>query len=142
MSLRDPRLAPTNPLFLLRVMSGLFFIPHILHKVTGFPGVVGFFAKVGFPAPELFVVLAGATETLAAIGLIFGVLTFWAGLLGSGVLLVAAAAIWVAKGPGWVWNQGGPEYCVFWAATCLIVAVAYWRAGAMKGALELNGQPA
>ena len=56
---------------------------------------------------------------------IFAILPFYAAALGFIHLLVAAAAVWKVMKGKWLWNIGGYEYCVFWAISCLVVAMSY-----------------
>ena len=45
----------------------------------------------------------------------------------SHLLVAAAATCKVAK--RWIWVIGGIEYCVFWAISCLVVAMHAYRTG-------------
>jgi putative oxidoreductase len=45
------------------------------------------------------------------------------GVLGAVHLLIAGAAVYRVNKGKWLWNFGGYEYCVFWAACCLAVAI-------------------
>lgn len=109
----------------IRIMAGVFFLPHIGFKVLQFSGAVGFFSTAGFIYPEAFVVLTLVVESIAALGMLFKLQTAIAGLLGGLLLLVAAGAVVNAKGTVWLWNLGGAEYCVFWALICFAVSWAH-----------------
>jgi putative oxidoreductase len=126
MSMTITRVGVSNPIDAIRIIAGLFFVPHILFKVFDFSGAVEFFAKVGFPAPAVFVILAIICESAATAGMVFGLRTSFSALLGAAILGVAALAVFSAKGVVWLWNLGGVEYCLFWAVTCLVVAWAHW----------------
>lgn len=111
--------ANVTPLLGVRILAGLFFIPHVLGKILPPHGPLGFFKAAGFPLPEVAMYTAAAAETAAAIGLTFGILTFWSATIGALVLLVASAAVLVVGAQGvWLWNFGGIEYPLFWALTC------------------------
>jgi putative oxidoreductase len=69
--------------------------------------------------------LACVIEIIISVGLIFAILPFYAGALGFIHLLVAAVAVARVTGGKWLWNIGGYEYCVFWAISCLVVAMHY-----------------
>jgi putative oxidoreductase len=109
---------------ILRLICGLFFIPHIYAKFF-VPEALGFFKAAKFHPAAAWMYTACIIETVVAIGLIFAVLPFYAGLLGFVHLLVAAAAVWRVTNGKWLWNIGGFEYCVFWAICCLVVAIHY-----------------
>ena len=119
----------TDPIVLLRLACGLFFIPHIAGKLLPPRPALNFFKAVRFPAPRFFMYLDAAVETLVCIGLVFGLYTVWAARLGALVLLLAAMAVWrlqVIQGkPKWLWNAGGMEFPLFWCLACLVVALAH-----------------
>lgn len=115
---------PTNEFNILRLICGLFFIPHLYAKFF-VPEALGFFVAAKFKPPAAWMYAACAIEIVIAIGLIFGIYTAYAGALGFVHLLVAAAAVWKVTGK-WLWNIGGAEYCVFWAIACLVVAMHAW----------------
>jgi putative oxidoreductase len=117
----------SNPLVPVRIILGFLFVPHIAFKLADMAGATAFFAKAGFQPAILFVWLAIAMETISAICLIFGVLTKWTGLLAAGVMCTAILAVLSLKGMVWLWNLGGIEYNVVWAALCTLVAVYAWR---------------
>ena len=48
----------SNPINVVRLMAGLFYIPHVLFKVTGFSGSLIAFQKMGFDPPLAWVTLA------------------------------------------------------------------------------------
>ena len=115
---------PTDGINILRVICGLFFIPHIYAKFF-VPEALGFFVAAKFNPPKTWMYVACVIEIIIATGLIFAILPFYAGVLGFIHLLVAAAAVWRVTGGKWLWNIGGYEYCVFWAISCLVVAMHY-----------------
>lgn len=116
------RFDPTIPMNALRMMCGLFFVPHILFKINGYAGSIGFFTKAGLVPAELFYWLAIVVETVSCVGLVLGVLTPFIAAAAAGALAVAAYAVFATKGVGWLWNLGGVEYIAFWGASCLLVA--------------------
>ena len=111
-----------NEFNILRLICGLFFIPHIYAKFF-VPEALGFFVAAKFKPPALWMYTACIVETVLAIGLVFGILTTYAGAVAFLHLLVAAAAVWKVTGGKWLWNIGGYEYCVFWAICCLVVGM-------------------
>lgn len=112
----------TNGFNILRIICGAFFIPHLYAKFF-VPEALGFFVAAKFKPPAVWMYIACAIETVLAIGLIFGIYTFYVGILGFLHLLVAAAAVYKVTAGKWLWNIGGCEYCVFWAICCLVVAM-------------------
>jgi len=114
----------TDGINILRLICGLFFIPHIYAKFF-VPEALGFFVAAKFNPPKAWMYVACVIEIIIATGLIFAILPFYAGVLGFIHLLVAAAAVARVTGGKWLWNIGGYEYCVFWAISCLVVAMHY-----------------
>jgi putative oxidoreductase len=114
----------TNGINILRLICGLFFIPHIYAKFF-VPEALGFFVAAKFRPPAAWMYTACVIETFLAIGLIFAILPVIAGALGFVHLLVAAGAVWKVTKGKWLWNIGGYEYCLFWAICCLVVAMYY-----------------
>ncbi|NVO13654.1 MAG: DoxX family protein [Rhodoplanes sp.] len=117
----------TNPIVVVRLIAGLFYIPHILFKVFGFSTSLAVFAKMGFEPAIFWLSLALLTETLCAIGLTFNLYTRYVGLMSAGTLAFAVYGTVALKGPGWLWNLGGVEYLVFWGVVSLALAVNAWK---------------
>jgi putative oxidoreductase len=114
-----------NEFNLLRIICGLFFIPHIVGKIT-VPATLEFFVKAGFKPAATWMYIAGAIETVLTIGLVFDIYTQYVALIAFIHLLVAAAATYKVT-RSWIWVIGGIEYCVFWALCCLVVAMHAWQ---------------
>jgi len=131
-SLIGPVVAPrafdfTQPLTAIRVAAGLFYIPHILFKLTGIAGSLAFFAKAGLTPAPFFLGLALVVEAIACVGMTVGLFLRWTALLSAGCMAVAAYAVFATKGVGWLWNMGGVEYLVMWAVVSLAVAYGAWK---------------
>ena len=120
-----------NEFNILRLICGLFLIPHIYGKFYE-PAALGFFVAAKFKPPKFWMYLAGAIEVVLAIGLIFGIFTTIAAAVATLHLLVAAAGVYRVTGK-WLWNIGGYEYCLFWAISCLVVAMHACNAGGIWG---------
>jgi uncharacterized membrane protein YphA (DoxX/SURF4 family) len=60
-----------NEFNILRITCAVFFIPHIIGKIT-VPATLDFFVKAGFKPPATWMYIAGAIETVLCIGLFFG----------------------------------------------------------------------
>lgn len=108
---------------LLRILCGLYFIPHLVVKLRNQDFVKGFMAKVGLEPAAAWLYAAFAIEIVVTIGLVLDLYTAWAAGLAAAFLLVAAWASWRCSEGRWMWNFGGAEYPVFWAICCLIVAI-------------------
>ena len=117
----------TNEWNILRVMTGALMFPHVAGKFASWMTLsqptVDFFAKAGMVPGDVWVWIAACAEALSGICLVLGICTRYAALGAAAVLGIAAWALLTARGVGWVWNKGGVEYPVFWAVTCLLVAV-------------------
>lgn len=111
-----------NGYVLLRILCGLFLIPHAVAKVTQRQGPLGFFTAAGYPNPGLFVTFGLIFEVLAAAALILGVYTEIAAWLTAVFMLVATLSVWKLN-KKWLWNIGGCEYPLFWGLACVIVAL-------------------
>jgi putative oxidoreductase len=96
-------------LVFLRAVVGLIFFAHGSQKLFGWfgghgpRGTAGFFGSMGFRAPIVMALLAGASETA---GLLFavGFLTPFAALAMASVMVVAVATVHWKNG---FWNMGG-----------------------------------
>ena len=106
----------------LRVLCGVFLLPHLVVKFRSREFVKGFFADAGMRPPMVWLWCALAIEVVCSTALIFDIRPHDAALLAGVFLLVASWASWrVSKGK-WMWNFGGAEYPLFWAMCCFIVA--------------------
>jgi putative oxidoreductase len=119
-----PNFDLTNEFNILRLICGLFFIPHIYAKFY-VPEALGFFVAAKFNPPKAWMYIACVIEIIIVVGLIFAIYPFYAGVVGFVDLVIAAAAVWKVTKGKWLWNIGGYEYCLFWAICCLIVAMHY-----------------
>jgi putative oxidoreductase len=119
----------SNGAVLLRLICSLFLLPHMWFKIVGSPPpALGFFEKAGFKPAALYMRLAVVVEVLAGLALFFGFYTQWAALFVAGVLVVASIAVcFHNRSMKWMWNLGGMEYTVFWAITCIAVALLHWN---------------
>ena len=82
-----------------------------------------FFKAEGFKPAALWMCVACVIEASVALSFLSNMYARYIGVLGAVHLMIAGAAVYrVSKGK-WLWNFGGYEYCVFWAACCLAVAI-------------------
>ena len=107
----------------LRILCGLFLIPHLVVKFKNQDFVKGFMAKAGLNPPVAWLYAAFAIEIVATIGLVLDIWTVYAAVLAGVFLLVAAWASYRVSQGKWMWNFGGAEYPLFWAICCFVVAL-------------------
>jgi len=114
----------TNGVTILRLTCGLFFIPHIVGKITE-PATLNFFKAAKFHPPTTWLYVAGIIETFLTIGLVFAIYTPYVAAVAALHLLVAGIATYkVTK--KWIWVVGGFEYCIFWSLCCVALAMLTW----------------
>jgi putative oxidoreductase len=109
-----------DPLTVLRVLCGLWFVPHALGKARNVARACQTFEKAGLRPPRFFVLLTVGLEVFAGAGLVFGIWPRIAAALAVVVLLGAAYAVLKINGWNWRWQKQGPEYMLFWAAACVV----------------------
>ena len=112
-----------NGFNILRIICGLFFVPHLVTKATGLPGAIQAFRDFRFYPPAAWVYAAIVIEVIVSTGLVFGVYTRYVALLAAAFLLVAAFGVYRFANGKWLWNIGGYEYPLFWANCCIVVAM-------------------
>ena len=112
-----------DPVVALRILCGLFFIPHIAAKIYARPVTLGFFQAAGYRPAAFFMYLALVMETIVAICLILGLAVSYAATVATLFMAVAAASVFKVSKGRWLWNLGGCEYLIFWAVACGIVAL-------------------
>lgn len=113
----------SNGLNILRIVCGLFFIPHLIVKFRNQDFVKDFMSKVGLKPPIVWLYSAFVIETIVTIGLVLNLYTRYAAVLAGVFLLVASWASWKISNGKWIWNFGGAEYPLFWAICCFVVAL-------------------
>jgi putative oxidoreductase len=124
--MRKADCALTDPVVLLRVLSGLFYAPHVLFKLNNMTGSATFFGRI-LPFPEVMLYLALAAEIACLFGLTLNILVKWLGLVSFGIMAIALYATLKTKGALWLWNLGGVEYLVFWGLTSLALGARAWK---------------
>ena len=106
----------------LRVVCGLFFVPHMVGKFTQRAAAFSFFRAAGFRPPEVFAFLAIAIEVVLTLMLVLGIEARIAAAAACIYLLIAAGAV-IKVEKKWLWHIGGCEYPVFWAVCCGLTAL-------------------
>jgi putative oxidoreductase len=103
----------------VRIVCGLFFLPHTIAKLRNIERASLFFDKAGLRPSRFLVVLTTVLEVVAAFGLISGLYPRLGATIAAGILLVAAIAIARVHALNWRWQHPGIEYMLFWAIICL-----------------------
>lgn len=108
---------------LLRIVVGVVFFMHGLQKLfqMGVPGVSGFFASLGIPAPEAAALVVSLVETVGGLALILGAFTHLAGVLLAADMLVALLV--VHRPNGFFAGDGGVELVLVLGAAALALAI-------------------
>jgi putative oxidoreductase len=112
-----------NPVALLRILCGLWFLPHVIGKALNIERASGTFEKVGLKPGRFFVIFTIAIELAAAAGLVSGRYTALAAGLAVVVLLGASYAVVRLNGWNWRWQKQGPEYMILWAVACVLTTL-------------------
>jgi putative oxidoreductase len=113
-------LIQTWALTFVRLCVGLMFVPHFAGHIFAGPHQFGiytqYFAGLGLPFPAAQLVLAGAVEVIAAIGLSLGFCTRIIACLGAFYLfLTMLLGGHFSIGYVWILPDGGYEFGMFWA---------------------------
>ncbi|MEM8793196.1 MAG: DoxX family protein [Pseudomonadota bacterium] len=103
----------------LRVVTGLFLIPHGAQKLFGMFGGYGleatgqfFETQLGFANGYLAALGAGSVEVFAGLALALGLFTRFAA---AAITVLLAVAATMHLGAGFFWTDGGWEYAALWA---------------------------
>jgi len=107
----------------LRILCGLWFLPHILLKIKNANLAQETFAKVGLKPGRLFLWATILMEAVAGAGLMLNFQPRLAAALAIFVLMGASYAVLRLNGLNWRWNKGGPEFMLFWSFA-IIASVA------------------
>jgi putative oxidoreductase len=113
----------TNGFNILRIICGLFLVPHLVNKATGLTAAIEAFRAFRFYPPAAWTYAAIAIEVVCSIGLVFGIYTRYVAVLAAVFLLVATFGVYRFANGKWLWNIGGCEYPLFWAICCIVVAM-------------------
>ena len=113
----------TNEFNILRIICGLFLVPHFVMKVKDIPGTIEVYRAWRLTPPAAWVYACLIIEAVGAIGLVFAIQTRYVAALVAVFLGVAAWACWRQSAGKWHWNFGGIEYPLFWALCCVVVAM-------------------
>ncbi len=109
----------------LRVLSGLWFLPHIISKALNADKASLTFDRVGFRPGKLFLYLTLLMELVALVGMVFNIYPKLAALVGVSVLAGASYAVLRMNGFKWRWQLQGQEFLAFWALCCVLSVVDF-----------------
>jgi putative oxidoreductase len=112
-----------DPVRILRVVCGLWFLPHVIGKLRNVGPASNTFEKAGFRPGRIFVLITAAAEISAATGLAFDIYPKVAALSAVVVLAGASYAVLRINGFNWRWQKQGPEYMVFWIIACALSVI-------------------
>ena len=106
---------------LLRIVTGLWLVPHGWGKLAGgMQGTADFFQSAGFSPGLLWAWMVALTEVVGGLLLAAGFLTR---LVTIPIIVFLLAATSFHSGNGFMWSNGGFEYPLFWALAALIFLV-------------------
>ncbi len=109
-----------TPLVVLRLVCGLFFVPHIVGKFTARDASLNFFRAAGLRPAEAWRWVAMLVEVVLVLLLILGIDTHIVGFISCAYLLIATGAV-IKVSKKWLWHLGGCEYPLFWAICCAVL---------------------
>jgi putative oxidoreductase len=109
-----------DPLTLIRILCGLWFLPHCFGKIFDIKGASITFEEAGFKPVRPFVYFTLVLELIVVAGLVFGIYEKVAAGLAVLILLGAAAAVIKINGFLWIWQKKGTEYLLFWSLVCIL----------------------
>ena len=111
---------------LVRVATGLFFLPHGMQKLFGFWGgdiakTAEGFAKQGLNPSLFWAYYIGCLELFGGVLLIIGLLTRPVAALFAGFMFVAAFHVHMSI--GWFWTGRGMEVPLYLLLICLAILI-------------------
>lgn len=136
-------------ILLLRLLLGLVLIVHAAQKSLGwFQGLglatmAGAFEQLGLRPGRPMVLMASITEALAAISLLFGLLTPLGAAAAAGTMAVAGATSQLSAGSFWNARKGG-EYPYVLAVLAIVLAftgAGAWSLDARLGRMYPQVEP-
>ena len=109
---------------LVRVSTGLFYVPHGLQKLFGFwegglPKYAPGFAKLGFEPGMFWAGYIGSLELFGGLMLAFGLLTRL--VAAQFCVFMALGAFYVTIRRGYFWTGGGMELSLYLLLICLAI---------------------
>lgn len=118
-------LSDFEPLSVLRVVCGIWFLPHCIGKIRNVGPASQTFEKAGLRPGKFFLFLTVVMELLAGTGLVLNIHREAAAALAVVVLAGASYAVIRINSFNWRWQKQGPEYMVFWAIACVLSSLNF-----------------
>ena len=112
-----------EPMEIIRMLCGIWFLPHSIGKLSDIDRASLTFEKAGFRPGRAWVIITIVLELLAGLGLVFGIYERIAAGLAVIVLVGASYAVLKINGFNWRWQKLGPEYMLFWAGVCVLSVI-------------------
>jgi putative oxidoreductase len=116
-------ISSNDSLELIRILCGIWLVPHLLGKIRNVKLAAPTFEKVGLRPGRVVVILTIVLELIAGVGLVFGIYEETAGVLLVVVMLGASYAVLCLSGANWRWHKHGPEYMIVWAIVCVLPVI-------------------
>ena len=113
----------TNEFNILRIICGLFLLPHMVMKAKDLNATYEVYRAWRLYPPKVWVQACIVIEVFGSIGLVFAIYTRYVAAIVAVFLFVASWACWRVSNGKWHWNFGGMEYPLFWAICCVVVAM-------------------
>jgi putative oxidoreductase len=95
-----------SPLDMLRILCGIWFLPHIYGKIKNFEKATETFVATGLKPGKLFIVLTLVLECVAVVGMVFNIYPEYATACAVIVLLGATYSVNVRNDSlKWRWQR-------------------------------------
>ena len=106
----------------LRILCGLFLIPHLIGDLLNPKQASKIYDDAGLGHARAFFSLSVCADAILSVCLVAGFLPRWTASATALYLGIAAAVVWKVE-RRWLWNLKGIEFLVFWACCCILIAV-------------------
>jgi putative oxidoreductase len=111
---------------LIRIATGLFFMPHGMQKLFGFwdgglARAASDFARAGLEPAMFWATYIGGLEFFGGLLIVSGFLTRPVAILFIGFMAVAAFYVHIEI--GWFWSAGGAEVPIYLMAICIAILI-------------------
>jgi putative oxidoreductase len=111
---------------LIRIATGLFFLPHGMQKLFGFwdgglARAAAEFARSGLEPAMFWATYIGSLEFFGGLLIVGGFLTRPVAILLIGFMAVAAFYVHIEI--GWFWSRGGAEVPLYLMAICIAILI-------------------
>ena len=111
-----------SPISCLRLLSGVFLIPHLLWDLRNPSEGAKIYKDAGIGFGFLLFPTSVIIETWIIISFLFDVVSRLTAVLAVLYFAIAAAVIWKLTRK-WLWNFKGVEFLLFWSLCCVLIAI-------------------